>query len=104
MSVRAIHDHIVFQFEDLGTRQTSYNQTREQFKHVTDWGFEYSDFDESLNMARWVNVIAVGKDVDPEIRVGDRILVDALKWTESVEDGKTPYWKTTNDHVLAVEA
>lgn len=104
MGVKAIHNHIVFQFEDAGTRKTSHNQTRDQFSHLTNWGFEFSDFDESLNLARWVTVVAVGKDVDSQIQAGDRILVDALKWTDGVSDGEgTTYWRTNDEHVLALD-
>lgn len=102
--LRAIHDHVLFQFEDAAERKTSHGQTRDQFKHQTDWGFEFSDFDESLNLCRWVKVIDVGKDVtEEEIQPGARVLVEALKWTPGIEYQGEYYWRTSRDHVLAVD-
>lgn len=102
-ALRAIREHIIFQFIGVEIVRRSNMQNRTQFQETTDWGFQHTSFDESLNIPRWANVLAVGPEVSEEIKPGMVVLVDALKWTPGLEmDGQT-YWRTDEQHILAVD-
>ena len=100
MAVEAIRNHILFQFEEKKRRQDK----MDQFAEVTDWGFEVTRIQDSMDQPRWGIVVAVGPDVIEEAIVpGARILIDALKWTNAVEFGGNEYWRTDEDNVLGID-
>lgn len=102
-TLKAIHEHIIFQFIGVEIVRKSNMQNRTQFQETTDWGFQISSFDESLNIPRWAEVLAVGPEVSDEIKPGMVVLIDALKWTPGLEvDGET-YWRTDEEHILAID-
>lgn len=100
MKLRALHDSVVFQFiDELATKNGV-----PQFLDKTDWGFIIgANIDNGLNKPRLVNVIAVGPDVDEEIKPGMRVLVEPLKWTTGVPFEGQLYWRTINEHILAID-
>ncbi len=60
--------------------------------------------DMSAKTSRWGKVIAVGPDVSPdEVKVGQNILIEALRWTESFTVDGQKYWFTRVPEVMCVE-
>ena len=57
----------------------------EQFNHAPKWG----------------KVFLTGPDVDPEIKVGEFILIEPLKWTPGFDFDGVKFWKTDSDKVMA---
>jgi len=102
-NVKAIRNHVIFQFEDSVVKKTEFGKQRKQFGNKTDWGFEMSSFDDATKSPRWGIVISVGHEVAENIRVGSKILIDALKWTEAIEYKGESYWRTDESHVLAID-
>lgn len=51
---------------------------------------------------KWGKVTALGPDVEPEIKVGDYILVEPLMWSLGFELEKQKYWKTDDSKVMMV--
>lgn len=101
--LKAIKNHIIFQFEDEVVRKSDNGLDRAQFSEVTDWGFQISSFEEGTQKPRWGIVVAIGKDVDKEIKVGSKILIEALQWTNAVKFEGEYYWRTNSDKVLAID-
>ncbi len=102
--LRAIKDHIIFQFEDMLIQRSNHGTERRQFGEKTDWGFEISSYAEGAKLPRWCVVTSVGPAVKENVSVGDRVLVDSLKWTEGVPFAGETYWRTDEEHILLVEA
>jgi hypothetical protein len=94
--LKALHNHIIFQFEQGMTRHMGVKQ----FQEKEDWGLEYVAVDDSTSKPRWVRVIAVGHKCDPVIKPGMRILVENLKWTKEVEFEGELYARTDDSVVL----
>lgn len=97
-NIKAIHDHIVFKFEDPSIRRGG----KEYFKEYSEAGLEVVSFKESLDRPRWGIVVTVGKDVK-EITPGMRILIENLKWTNSFRVDGEDYWRTEISHVLGYD-
>lgn len=54
--------------------------------------------------ARWGKVLAVGPDVKAdEVKVGQKIMIEALRWTEAFKVGGDKYWFTRVNEVMCVE-
>lgn len=96
--VRAILNHIIFQFTDGGKKVPKMNQFAEQ----TDWGFEFADREASLESARWGIVVSTGPDVPEDIKEGMEVYIDKLKWTTAFEVDGEEYWRTDSDCILLV--
>lgn len=103
-TLRPIKNSIIFQFEDNTVRKTDMGRSRTQFAETTDWGFETSSYDESTKTPRWGKVKFVGDEVYEDIKVGSRILVEALQWTEGFEFEDERYWKTNDTKVLMIDS
>ena len=102
-SIKAIKNHIIFQFEDEIVRKTDTGRDRLQFAESTNWGFEVSSYDEGTKVPRWGTVKSVGHEVKSDIAVGSRILIEALAWTEALVFNGEPIWRTDESKVLAVD-
>ncbi len=94
-----IANHVLFQFQDdvdaahLGV-----------FKDKTKWGLELpSRIDDTIKTPRWVTIIGLGPDVNKELHVGQKVLVDALKWTRIVDYKGLRFARTDSDQILAVD-
>lgn len=74
-----------------------------QFESKTSWGFSIVRADESTQDARWGTVLAVGPEVDADITVGARVLIEPLKWTNEVVFEGESYWRTDNSAILAID-
>lgn len=95
MRLRAIKNHIIFQFIDEV-------DTKGRFVEKTKWGLEIpGHFDNSAKSPRWANVTEVGPDVE-NVKVGQQVLINALKWTEGVKLEGVRFWRTDETQVAAV--
>ena len=101
--IRAIRNHIIFQFEDAIVKKSDHGNSRSQFSETTDWGFEVSNYDEGAKSPRCGIVVSIGGEVTPDIQVGSRILVEALQWTEAIEIEGESFWRTDDSHVMALD-
>ena len=94
-----IANHVLFQFEDDVDRARL-----NAFKRKTNWGFEMSShIDDTTKSPRWVKIIGLGPDVEEELQVGQRVLVDALKWTRVVDYKGLRFARTDPQQILAVD-
>lgn len=96
--LKAIHNHIVFQFKDEFS-----NRDVKQFADKTDWGFEVVRHKDSMETPRWVIVIAVGHEAPEDIQPGMTVLLEPLKWTEAFKFDGESYWRSDADCVLAID-
>ncbi len=102
--LRVFKNDILFQFEDEDAVLFDGKRSARGFKEQTDWGFVFTSSKDSASNARWGKVVAVGPEVDSDIFVGRRILIENLKWTEGVEFERQTYWKTNDEVVLALDS
>jgi len=94
MAIKALHDSILFVFDD----EVSGNE----FNNKTESGIIYKSYAMDASTSRWATVLAVG-DAVKEIVVGDKILIENLKWTEGCKmpDGNK-IWRTNEPSVMCV--
>jgi hypothetical protein len=59
---------------------------------------------ENNNGPKWGKVFLVGPDVDPEIKVGEFILVEPLQWTPGFVFDEVKFWKTDSTKVMATQS
>lgn len=59
-------------------------------------------FDQSVKSPRWGVVLAVGPEVDAEIKVGSNILIEPLMWTHGVRLNGELHWRTNSKSVMAL--
>ena len=94
-----IADHILFQFQEEIDKGRNFT-----FKNKTDWGFELpAVIDDTTKKPRWVVIIGLGPDVPDEFHIGQRVLLDALKWTRQVDYKGLQFARTDPAQVLAVD-
>lgn len=103
VSIKAIRNHVIFQFEDAIVRKSDHGKQRKQFEEKTDWGFQLSNYDDGAKTPKWGIVIAVGREVIPDIQVGSRILIEPLQWTEAIELEGESYWRTDDQKIMAID-
>ena len=101
-SLQAIRNHILFRFEREVVRKNNNGNAQVQFKDETSWGFQHSSYDDSTKTPQWAIAISVGNEVQ-DVKNGDRILIDALKWTHGIETDDGMVWRTDEEQVLAVD-
>jgi co-chaperonin GroES (HSP10) len=61
---------------------------------------------QNLNEAhvpKWAKVLAIGPDVDEQIKVGLYILIEPLKWTIGFKHENVQIWKTDDTQVMLVD-
>lgn len=106
MSVKAIRNYIIFQFERDRVRSNSGGRERVQFEEKTDWGFDLGSAEQSFDKAskepQWGIITAIGPEVR-DLEVGNRVLIEPLKWTVGVDDDGETYWRTDESCVLVVD-
>jgi co-chaperonin GroES (HSP10) len=96
MKIKAIRNHIIFEFLDGLNSQNQFTQTTESGIHVA------GHFDASAKEPRWARILAVGPDVDDDLRAPNcEILIENLRWTEGVVYQGKKYWRTDENQVLA---
>lgn len=90
-----IHNQILFQFiED--TTSGRFNQKTASGVIIVDHKNKQMDY------ARWIRVLAVGPDAIGDLKTGDIVLVEHLRWTNSFKLDDDPLWITSDTDVLAV--
>lgn len=95
MQLRPIRNHIVFQFIDEV-------DNKGQFVKTTKWGFVIpGHFDNSAKAPRWGTVVGVGPETK-HCKVGQQVLINALKWTESAKFDGERIWRTDDTQIVAV--
>lgn len=96
MKLRAIRNHIIFEFLD-GL------DSKNQFTQTTESGIQIAGhFDASAKEPRWAKVLAVGPEVSEELtEAGCEVLIDNLRWTEGVVFEGQKFWRTDDKQVLA---
>lgn len=100
MILKPINKNVVFEFLD----KTIKKDGKRQFQTKTASGLIVQSFDQSTSEDRWGIIKAIGPDVKSDLKVGDIILVEALKWTSAFELSKDEtVWLTSEDHILLVK-
>jgi len=103
MQITAMGTDIVFQFEQGYRHVGDGSAISQAFQETTESGITFHQYGETTSSPRWGNVIAVGPTVKEDIKVGDRILIEPLKWTNHTVYDEQQYWKTNEDFVLGVD-
>jgi hypothetical protein len=94
--IKPLQKNIFFIFED--------DVVKGQFVSSTPGGILiHRNFNNSLNEARWGIVKYIGPEVDSDITVGARILVEPLQWTEGLKVDDMTYWVTNSDKVMLID-
>ena len=94
-TVRAIGDKVIFTFLD--------DVSGNRFNNVTESGIVYKNAEDTLNQPRWGVITSVGSGVKEPLKVGDHILIDALRWTEKLVADGVGYWATSEGDILCVK-
>lgn len=102
MILKPLGIRFTFTFVDAVVTRSDMDRTRTQFEETTESGFTISSYDEGAKEPRWVIVKDIGPDV-VEFGPGDKVLVEALKWSESIEFDGDKFWYSDETVVLAVE-
>jgi co-chaperonin GroES (HSP10) len=98
MKIRAIRDQILFQFVDRVNAKGQFEEAKSKGGIMIIGGF-----DDSAKQSRWVKVVSIGPDVNPELgKPGIELLIENLKWTAGVKFEGQTLWKTDESMVLAV--
>lgn len=104
--MKPLRNHIMFRFETDVLSSTSGGRARTQFKEITKWGFDLGkaeqSFDTSTKKGQWGHVTEIGHKVI-DVKIGDRILIEPLKWTVSIIVEGIKYWRTDEDSILAID-
>jgi len=102
MILKPLGNKFTFKFVDKVVIKTDTERRRTQFEETNDFGFTISSYDEGAKMPRWVIVQEVGPTVK-EFKVGDKVLLEALMWSEAVEFDNDNFWYSDETKVLAIE-
>ena len=101
LPIRPLHNKIFFQFEEEIMVNASGNRT---FEEKTECGIALrGSTDDAAKKPRWATVIGVGPRVSEGIKVGDRIAISALRWTEMFTIEEIDFWQTNDEEVLLVQ-
>jgi co-chaperonin GroES (HSP10) len=91
--LKPLYDSIIFQFEDetegLG------------FNNISAGGIIFKSYDHDASSDRYAKVLYIGDDCQ-FVKVGDRILVERLRWTEGLNYEGQRYWRTTEKDVMFI--
>ena len=102
MKLLPLGNKFTFTFVDKVVIRTDMDRRRAQFEETTESGFTISSYDEGTKTPRWVIVRDIGPDVT-DFKSGDKVLVDALKWSDALEFEDENIWYSDVEQVLAVE-
>lgn len=96
MNIKAIHNHILFQFLDKVNVSGVFEET------VSTGGIVLpSDKHESAKAPRWAKIISLGPECSDVLRQeGCEILIDALRWSPGVKYQGESIWRTDEDQLL----
>lgn len=97
--LKAIKNHIIFQFTDAKVKHMGVNQ----FQEKTEGGLIYTSSDKSTSSPRWGKVVCAGPEVRCHLPEGTMILIENLKWTTEFSFGGKPYHRTDTDCLLGID-
>lgn len=95
-NIKAIYNHIVFQFLDRVN-------TRGIFEESSMAGsiIMIGDHDKSAKQPRWAKIISLGPDCSDVLRhEGCEILIDALRWSPGIKYNDEFLWRTDENQLL----
>jgi co-chaperonin GroES (HSP10) len=95
MKLKPLNDSIIFEF--LDEIRDGHFVTKTSFGLV----LPTKNVDLNSNLPRWGKVHEVGPDVK-EVNVGDLILVEPLRWTDSFKFEDKRYCKTIEKEVMCI--
>ena len=96
MTIKAIHNHILFQFLDRVNFKGQFEKETSPSGIILQ-----SNFDDSAKEARWAKVLTCGPEVSKELtEPGCEILIENLMWTPGVKFQGETIWRTDEDKVL----
>lgn len=97
MNIRAIHNHILFQFLDRVNTKGEFEEEKSKGGIII-----MSHFDTSAKTSRWATIVSLGpKCSDFLKKEGCEILIENLKWTKGVPCEGQMLWRTDEDQLLA---
>lgn len=95
MALRPLKNAILFVFTDDHAEGKFIPTTRSGIL-LTNQAYDHQ------SGPRWGRALAVGPEVDKEIKRGSYILISALRWTKGFDHDGIKIWKTNDAEVLAV--
>ena len=96
MNIRAINNHILFQFIDKIKNNGQFDEGTSKQGIILN-----ANHQDSSKQPRWGKIISIGPDCSDELRVpGCEILIDNLRWTPGTKFNKTVLWRTDEDQLL----
>lgn len=99
-TLRALHNHIIFEFEDKAIISDGISQ----FVDQTESGIEIVRHSDSASSGRWGYVVFLGPEAEEEgFEIGMRIFVEPLKWTNALSFEGMQIHRTDVDQILAVD-
>lgn len=96
MTIQAIHNHIIFRFVDEVNSKGEFEESMKSGFYIK------GGYDKSAKMPRWANVLNVGPTCE-HVKIGDKILIPALRWTEGVKYQEQRFWKTDESQLVGFE-
>ena len=103
-ALKAIRNHIIFQFDDEVVRGKGQMFGQGGFKETTEWGFEltfaHHDHQEALNKARKATIVSVGHEAARDFKPGDKIIIEPTMWSTHFMHEGEPYWRTDSTKVI----
>jgi co-chaperonin GroES (HSP10) len=94
MNVTTMRNNILFHFKDK-VKDGKFVEVTESGLYL---GFQAVD---SSQKPREGIVLVVGPKCT-DVKVGDTILIEPLKWTEETKFGGEKFWLTTEDNVIGI--
>lgn len=91
--ISTLHNNILFTFNDALDSQG--------FNNVSEGGIVFKSYDHDAKSARWATVLVVGPDVK-DVKAGDEILIENLRWSEGHEVDGLKIWMTQEPEVMCV--
>jgi len=99
MTLRPLASNILFVFLDRESKTNGVAHLTKQTKSgIIIHGINN---EEQSNTPRWAKVVAVGPDC-LDVKNGDYILIDALRWTMGMEFEGHKIWKTAEKEVILI--
>lgn len=91
--MRVLRDSIIFKFAADASTSKLFAKT--------EWGFEITKREEGVNRPQWGIVEKIGPSVT-DVKVGDWVLIDALRWTTQCIFNGDSFWRTRQQDILLV--
>lgn len=95
VNLRPLHDSIIFQFlDEVGDGQFINQKTASGI-------IIPRNLDSTAGSPRWGLALAVGPECT-DVKVGDFIFIEQLRWTTEVKVDDIRVWRTTEKDVIAI--